>query len=107
MFANANALRKQVETPSRRTQERVQVHIPCSFVLNDDKFGTGVTIDLANSGVGIKSKVKPKKGDKIHILFKNYGEHQGRVARTYRGGFGVILPNSSLAILALSIDNES
>ncbi len=86
----------------RRTASRINIQMQCAFKLAEGKVYNAVTRDIAASGVAISSNLTPLKGTPIHIVFKGYGDHTGEITRVFEGGFAVSLPQSSLAVLALS-----
>ncbi len=90
------------KTNERRQEKRAVLSMPCAFSVEEGVLHRAETRDLAASGIAIKSSIKPKKGAMIHILFDEYGEHTGKISRVFDGGFAVKLPQSSLAVLALS-----
>lgn len=86
----------------RRREERLKICVSCSFSVDEGPLNEAVTHDLAASGLAIKSDMKPEKGSKIQLIFREYGAHTGHISRVFDDGFAVCLPQSSLAVLALS-----
>lgn len=103
-LGNADGLTKSdpLLKTDRRTANRVNIEMPCAFKLGDGVVYRAVTKDIADSGVAISSTLTPQKGTPVQILFKGYGYHVGHVSRAFEGGFAISLPQSSLAVLALS-----
>jgi len=86
----------------RRSEQRLDVSLQCTFVLDSGDIVAGAANNVSASGVALSAEAKPVLGSKIHLKLEGGGVISGKVIRNFPGGFAVSLPEDTLTLLTLT-----
>lgn len=85
---------------NRRNAYRLQVYLPAAFSLNGGPATNGHIIDLAHRSVALHGAACAREGDAARIELSPLAPLEGKVVRSFKGGFAVRLDQISLALIA-------
>jgi hypothetical protein len=74
---------------SRRLHQRVKVRLAGRFMRSDRKEFDCESIDASPGGVALSSEADVQPGERIVAYLNQIGRVEGRVARTFPGGFAI------------------
>ena len=86
------AVARSIAEPSaveRRRHQRVRVRLTGRFMRSDRKEFDCVAIDMSPGGIALSSDAGVNPGERIVLYLNQIGRVEGRVARTFVGGFAV------------------
>jgi hypothetical protein len=73
----------------RRRHQRVKVRLTGRFMRSDRKEFDCVAIDMSPGGIALSSDAGVHPGERIVAYLNQVGRVEGRVARTFAGGFAI------------------